>query len=172
MRMNDRDAYYFKRVYIGCIKAIDFIFTLPEFNGTDLAVTGQSQGGMLSIVTAGLDKRVKYLAPIYPGGCDMTRFLPPDVSGAQTGKSSDQHSGELETISYFDVVNFARRVTIPGYYSWGYNDVVCHPTCMYAAYNIITAPKELHIFQETGHWTFPEEQENVNKWLIKQIKGL
>ena len=171
MRMNDRDAYYFKRVYLGCIKAIDFIFTLPEFNGTDLAVTGQSQGGMLSIVTAGLDKRVKYLAPIYPGGCDMTRFIPADVPGNQTGKTSGQQTGELVTIGYYDVVNFARRITIPGYYSWGYNDVVCHPTCMYAAYNIITAPKELHIFQETGHWTFPEEIENVNKWLIKQIKG-
>jgi cephalosporin-C deacetylase len=29
----------------------------------------------------------------------------------------------------------------------------------------------LHLYPETGHWTFPEEIEEVNKWLLKQIKG-
>ena len=41
---------------------------------------------------------------------------------------------------------------------------------MFSAYNMITAPKELQLFQETGHWTFPEESEAVNDWLLKQIK--
>jgi cephalosporin-C deacetylase len=171
IRMDDRDGSYFMRVSLGCVKAVDFIFTLPEFNGTDLAVTGQSQGGMLSIVTAALDRRIKYLAPIYPGGCDNLRFLPVSVTGNSSDKTRGPSAEISKAVSYYDVVNFARRLTIPGYYSWGYNDVVCHPTSMYAAYNIITAPKELHIFQETGHWTFPEEIENVNKWLIRQIKG-
>lgn len=30
---NDRNAYYYKRVYLGCVKAVDFIYSLPEFNG-------------------------------------------------------------------------------------------------------------------------------------------
>jgi cephalosporin-C deacetylase-like acetyl esterase len=42
---------------------------------------------------------------------------------------------------------------------------------MYSAYNVITAPKELYIFQETGHWTFPEQVEALNSWLLKQLKG-
>lgn len=169
--MNDRDSYYFKRVYLACCKAVDFIFTLPEFNGSDLAVTGQSQGGMLSIVTAALDKRIKYLAPIYPGGCDMARFLVKDKIFNPSGDNEGLMSGRLKTIGYYDVVNFARRITIPGFYSWGYNDVVCSPTSMYAAYNVISAPKELNLYLETGLWTFPEEIESVNKWLIKQLTG-
>ena len=170
MRMNDRDAFYFKRVYLGCVKAVDFLFTLPEFNGTDIAVTGQSQGGMLSIVTAALDKRVKYLAPIYPGGCDNVRYLTKKpIISPSSYRYREAKPGEIETIAYYDVVNFAKRLTIPGFYSWGYNDVVCTPTSMYSAYNVITAPKELHLYPETGHWTYPEETEAVNKWLIKQL---
>jgi hypothetical protein len=42
---------------------------------------------------------------------------------------------------------------------------------MYSAYNVITAPKELHLFLETGHWTFPEQTEMLNNWLVKMLKG-
>ena len=171
IRMNDRDAFYFKRVYLGCIKAVDFIFTLPEFNGKNIAVTGQSQGGMLSIVTAGLDRRIEYLAPIYPGGCDIARYLvKKTILSPSSYKYMEAKPGEIETLGYFDVVNFAKRIEIPGFYSWGYNDVVCTPTSMYAAFNVINAKKELHLYPETGHWTYPEEQEAVYNWLIKQLK--
>jgi cephalosporin-C deacetylase len=172
IRMNNRDAFYYKRVYLGCVKAIDFIFTLPEFNGTDIAVTGGSQGGALTIVTAGLDKRIKKMAALYPALCDNTGYLNKRAGGwPHYFKNAEPKPGEVETLGYYDVVNFARRVTAPGFYTWGYNDLTCPPTSMYSAYNVITAPKELQIFQETGHWTFPEQNEIVNNWLIKQLKG-
>jgi hypothetical protein len=34
---------------------------------------------------------------------------------------------------------------------------------------VIKAPKELHIFQETQHWTFPEQQELKNNWLFEKL---
>ena len=172
IRMNNRDAFYYKRVYLGCVRAVDFIFNLPEFNGTDIAVTGGSQGGALTIVTAGLDKRIKYMAAMYPALCDNTGYLNKRAGGwPHYFKTAEPKSGEIETLGYYDVVNFARRVTIPGFYTWGYNDLTCPPTSMYSAYNVIASPKELQIFQETGHWTFPEQNDAVNSWLIKQIKG-
>jgi cephalosporin-C deacetylase len=172
IRMNNRDAFYYKRVYLGCVRAVDFIFTLPEFNGTDVAVTGGSQGGALTIITAGLDNRIKYMAAMYPALCDNTGYLNKRAGGwPHYFKTAEPKPGEVETLGYYDVVNFARRVTIPGFYTWGFNDLTCPPTSMYSAYNVITAPKELHIFQETGHWNFPEQTEILNNWLIKQIKG-
>lgn len=170
IRLNDRDNFYYKRVYVGCVRAIDFIYTLPEFNGTDVAVTGGSQGGALTIVTAGLDKRVKYMAAMYPALCDNTGYLNGRAGGwPHYFRNTQPKPGEVETLGYYDVVNFARRVTISGFYTWGYNDMTCPPTSMYSAYNVITAPKELQIFQETGHWTFPEQSEILNSWLVKQI---
>ena len=172
IRMNDRNTHYYRRVYVGCVRAVDFIFTLPEFNGKDVAVTGGSQGGALTIVTAGLDKRIKYMAALYPALCDHTGYLNKRAGGwPHYFRNAVPKPGEVETLGYYDVVNFARRITIPGYYTWGFNDLTCPPTSMYSAYNVITAPKELHIFQETGHWTFPEQTEELNNWLVKKLNG-
>jgi cephalosporin-C deacetylase len=171
IRMNDRNAFYFKRVYLGCVRAVDFIFSLPEFNGNDVVVFGGSQGGALSIVTAALDKRIKFLVSVFPALCDNTGFLNKRAGGwPQYFLNTEPKPGEIEALGYYDVVNFAHRITIPGYYTWGYNDVVCPPTTMYSAYNVITATKELQIFQDAGHWWFPEFDASLN-WLIKKIKG-
>jgi cephalosporin-C deacetylase len=171
VKMNDRNVHYYKRVFLGCVRAVDFIFTLPEFNGSDIGVTGGSQGGALTLITAGLDKRIKFMAGLYPAMCDHTGYLNKRAGGwPHYFRETEPKPGEVETLEYFDVVNFARRITIPGYLTWGYNDITCPPTSMYAAYNVITAQKELHLYQETGHWTFPEQTEALNSWLMKQLK--
>lgn len=170
VKMNDRNTHYYKRVYVGCVRAVDFIYTLPEFNGTDVAVTGGSQGGALTIVTAGLDSRIKYAAALYPALCDHTGYLNKRAGGwPHYFRNTEPKPGEIETLQYYDVVNFARRIKAPGFYTWGFNDLTCPPTSMYSAYNVITAQKELHIFQETGHWTFPEQYEILNAWLARNI---
>jgi cephalosporin-C deacetylase len=170
-KMNDRDLFYYKRVYLGCVRAVDFIFSLPEFNGTDIAVKGGSQGGALTIITAALDKRIKYMAALYPALCDYAGYLNKRAGGwPHYFKDKEPKPGEVETLNYYDVVNFARRIAIPGIYTWGYNDVTCPPTSMYSAYNVIPAPKELHLFYETGHWTYPEQNEMISDWLLKQLK--
>ncbi len=169
--LDDKDNYYFKRVYLGCVRAVDFIESLDSFNGEDIAVTGGSQGGALSIITAALDSRIKYLAAIYPALSDLTGYLH-DRAGGWPHMFLNEFTNKpekIETSKYYDVVNFARFVKVPGWYTWGYNDNVCPPTSMYSAYNVITAPKELHLFPETQHWTFPEQQQQKNEWLFKQL---
>ncbi|MBL7971069.1 MAG: acetylxylan esterase [Prolixibacteraceae bacterium] len=174
--LDDRDRYYYKRVYLGCVRAVDFICSLPEFDGSTLVVTGGSQGGALSIVTAGLDSRVKYLASFYPALCDLTGYLHGRAGGwphmfNQWNKAFNAKPDKIETSRYYDVVNFARLVKVPGYYSWGYNDVTCPPTSMYAAYNVIGAPKSLNVYEETGHWTYPEQNDKLRKWLLEKLLG-
>jgi cephalosporin-C deacetylase len=48
-------------------------------------------------------------------------------------------------------------------------DSVCPPTSMYAAYNVIQAPKSLYVFEETGHWTYPEQQKLADDWLVEKL---
>ncbi len=169
--MDDKDFYYYKRVYLGCVRSVDFIESLGCFDGKTIGVTGGSQGGALSIIAAGLDNRIDYLAAFYPALSDLTGYLNERAGGwphmfrnAFTNKSE-----KVETSKYYDVVNFARFVKVPGWYSWGYNDNVCPPTSMHAAYNVIPGKKELHVFQETQHWTFPEQNEQKNEWLYKVL---
>lgn len=172
--MDNKDRYYYKRVYLGCVRANDFLTSLPQYDGVNLAVTGGSQGGALSIITASLDERVKFLAAAYPALSDVTGYL----SGRAGGwphffdkNNSRYHNTDekLETIQYYDVVNFAREIKVPGFYTWGFNDETCPPTSMYAAFNLINAPKVLNLALETGHWTYPEQNIKLNNWLIENL---
>jgi cephalosporin-C deacetylase-like acetyl esterase len=86
-------------------------------------------------------------------------------------KEFNNKKEKIETSKYYDVVNFARLIKVPGLYSWGYNDTTCPPTSMFSAYNVIQAPKILHIFEETGHWTYPEQNELSRKWLMEKLVG-
>jgi len=174
--LDDKDRFYYKRVYLGCVRANDFLSGLPQFDGCNLAVTGGSQGGALSIVTAALDPRVKWLGAFYPALSDVTGYLNGRAGGwphyfAPNSMAFNNKKDKIETTGYYDVVNFARRVKIPGQYSWGFNDETCPPTSMYAAYNTITAPKSLFLALDTGHWTYPEQRDMMNEWLLKQLKG-
>lgn len=175
LNLDNRDRYYYRRVYLGCVRANDFLTGLPKWDGSNLAVTGGSQGGALSIVTAGLDNRVKGLAAVYPALSDVTGYLKNRAGGwphmfRAEGEGSHRTREKIETSKYYDVVNFARRVKVPGFYSWGYNDETCPPTSMYAAYNVIPGAKQLLLALETGHSTTPEQTERINRWLETFLK--
>jgi cephalosporin-C deacetylase-like acetyl esterase len=172
--LDDRNQYYYKRVYLGCIRAVDFIFSMDEFDGVNLAVAGGSQGGALSIVTAGLDNRVKYILPYYPALCDLTGYIFDRAGGwPHMFRNADDNDPviqkEILTSKYYDVVNFARYVQAEGLYSWGFNDNVCPPTSMYSAYNMIKAKKQLFLAPETGHWTYPEQHLKSDAWLFEKL---
>jgi len=169
--LDNRDRYYYWRVYLGCIRANDFLTSHPKWDGVTLVVTGGSQGGALSIVTAALDPRVRGLAAYYPALSDVTGYLHnraggwPHMFRAADGPLSNRSLDKIETSRYYDVVNFARRVKVPGLYSWGFNDETCPPTSMYSAYNVIPGPKKLLLALETGHNNIPEQVAEVQAWL-------
>lgn len=174
--LDDKNNYYYKRVYLGCVRANDFLVSLPQYDGEHLGVTGGSQGGALSIVTAALDNRVKYLAAYYPALADLTGYLN-NRAGGWPGMFQNKNAiagnikEKVETVGYYDVVNFAKSVKVEGAYAWGYNDETCPPTSMYSAYNSIAAPKQLMLALETGHFQYPETTIKMNTWLLEKLKG-
>jgi cephalosporin-C deacetylase len=174
--LDNKDRYYYRRVYLGCVRANDFLTSHPKWDGANLAVTGGSQGGALSIVTAALDPRVKGLAAYYPALADVTGYLQnraggwPHMFRMTEGPLAHRTSEKIETSRYYDVVNFARRLKVPGLYSWGYNDETCPPTSMYSAYNVIPAQKKLLLALETGHNNVPEQVAEVQAYLLALLK--
>ncbi len=165
---NDRDRYYYRRVYLGTIRAMDLLMSRPRIDKKNVAVSGGSQGGALAIITAALDPRVRALVSFYPALADHAGFLKGRTGGwpfllrPEAMRTADR----ISTLSYYDVANFARRVKATGFYSWGYNDVTCPPTSTFAAYNVIKAPKKLLLALETGHFTTPEQREAADAWLL------
>jgi cephalosporin-C deacetylase-like acetyl esterase len=175
--MASKDTYYYKDVYVGCARAIDFLCSLPEWDGRNVIVTGGSQGGALTIITAALNEKVTMCAPFYPALCDLTGFLhqraggwPKFFSGFyKDGKSDIPNEQAVETLQYFDVVNFARLLKVPTFMSWGYNDDTCSPTSVWAAWNAISSPKERDITPSSGHWRFPTSQQKCLEWMKRNL---
>ena len=175
--LDDRENYFYHRVYLGCIRANDFLVTREMWDGKNLLVMGASQGGGLTIVTAALDPRVTAISVTHPAMCDVAaelhgraggfpHFFRPNGDGSPSIHATPV---KIANSAYYDSVNFARRLKVPGLYTWGFNDDVCPPTSTYAAYNVITAPKTLAIQPEQGH-NYPQEQwELINNWVIKQL---
>jgi cephalosporin-C deacetylase-like acetyl esterase len=170
--MDDRESYYYRRVYLSVVRANDFLISLPQYDGKNLGVIGGSQGGALAIVTAALDPRVKALSASYPAISDVAGYTANRAGGwPHAFKDEKMRTKEkLETVSYYDAVNFARRLKVPGIYSWGFNDETCPPTSIYAAYNVIASPKTLLLGLEMGHANSVEQNERLNEWIEKSLK--
>ncbi len=169
--MDHRDRFYYKRVITGCIRAVDFIEQLPEFNGC-LATFGGSQGGALSIMVAGLDSRVKALVSMYPAMSDMAGYTKNRAGGwPHAMKNKQRHTPEvINTLAYYDTSSFARNISVPGFYTFGYNDMVCPPTTTMSVYNVVPAPKELMVCETTEHYAYQEQSAAAWTWIISFLK--
>ena len=172
--MDDRDKSYYKHVILGCIRAIDYIEQYTPWNGKELGVTGSSQGGFLSLATAGLDRRVTFYAPVHAALCDHTNSLRGIACGwphyFYWNKGKDKEK-QIETSRYYDGVNFARLITGQqhGWFSFGYCDDVVPPTTAWSTYNIVTGPKEISPYQMTWHFWYQEQWDEWEAWLLRQM---
>lgn len=169
--IDNRYSYYYKRVYLGCVKAIDFLTSLPQFNGR-LGTFGGSQGGALSIVTSALDSRVNATVAYFPALCDLEGYTHERAGGwPHVFKDKDNCTPEkLQTAQYYDVTNFARNLYAPIHFFVGYNDLTCAPTTTRSTYNVITAPKTLLVGENNGHWLYSEQTDILWDWMFEQLK--
>lgn len=171
--LEDRESYYFYKGILSCIKAADYLCSLPEFDGKNFAVFGGSQGGYLSIATASLHEKVSCLVAFHPAMSDITGYLHGRVGGwphvfgrSQNGQYNKEEI--IKTLSYYDTVNFAKRIKAPCFYSYGYNDATCPATTCAAVYNNIKSPVTVFLTPITGHWRIPEMMTKSKNWLLNK----
>lgn len=84
-------------------------------------------------------------------------------------KLTEVEKARVAGARYYDGVNFARRITVPAWFSFGYNDEVVPPTSAYGLYNTIQAPKSLSVYQMTGHYWYQEQYDEWQDFLTKQL---
>lgn len=169
--LDNRDNYYMKRVYLACVRSLDLLTSLPEWDGKNVIVQGGSQGGALALITAGLDSRVTACVANHPALSDMAGYMANRAGGYPhffrvAGMDTPE---KLETMAYYDVVNFARLIKASTYITWGYNDDVCPPTTSYAVYNVLKCPKEALITPINEHWTSEDTEYGQLRWIKKHL---
>jgi cephalosporin-C deacetylase-like acetyl esterase len=171
--LDSRENYYMKRVYLACVRSIDFLTSLPNWDGKNVIVQGGSQGGALALITAGLDSRVTACVANHPALSDMAGYKAGRAGGYPHlfTKSVDMDTPEkLKTLEYYDVVNFARQIKVPVYMTWGYNDNTCPPTTSYIVYNVITSQKEALITPINEHWTSEDTERGHLDWILRHLR--
>ncbi len=171
----DRDTYYMKKVYAACVRAVDYLVTLPEWDGRNVWIQGASQGGALGIVLASLDPRITAACINHPALSDMAAYAEPGRTGGYPHFSRKYRDIELtpeviRTLAYYDVVNFARFVKCPVFMTWGFNDNVCPPTTSYGVWNTLTCPKESLITPINEHWVSMDTRRKQLEWLKRQTR--
>lgn len=171
--LDNRDNYYMKHVYLALIRAIDFMTTLPEWDGKNVAYQGGSQGGALSMVAAGLDNRITQCVVNHPALADMAGYSEKGRTGGYPhfnripGMLTPE---KIHVMAYYDVVNFARHIQCPTYMTWGYNDNTCTPTTSYAVWNVLKCEKESLVTPINEHWTSDATELGHMKWIQKHLK--
>lgn len=171
--IDNRENYYMRKVYMACVRALDYLTSLPEWDGVNLIAQGGSQGGALAIVTASLDERVTLCVANHPALSDMEGYLHGRAGGYPhlNRRFNEQLTPEkVNTLRYYDVVNFARRLSIPCYLTWGYNDNTCPPTTSYAVYNVIPSEKEALLTPVNEHWVSTETRLLQMRWIKAHLR--
>jgi cephalosporin-C deacetylase len=153
----DPRTHYFTRVFIDAARAVDAAREHPAAAGRPMVTAGISQGGALALAAAHLAGDLHAVLADVP-------FLAHPRRAVEVTDSSPY--GELieyfsvhphrvddvfATLSYVDVVNHAKRVSVPGLFSVGLIDDVTPPSTVFAAYNHYAGPKDIAVYPFNGH---------------------
>lgn len=163
-------TYYYRGVYVDCVRAIDFAVSRTEVDATRIGVAGVSQGGGLSLAVAALDSRPKLSLPEVPYLCHYRRALeiteqnPYQEIAVYCQRYPDRVDTAFNTLSYFDNLNLADRISCPVLMTVGLRDAICPPSTIFAVYNRLEADKELRVYPYGGHESFPSHHEQKLRW--------
>ena len=151
------ESYYYVRLFIDAVRAIAATRSHEAVDASRIAVTGASQGGGLAVAAANLAEGVAAAMPDVPflahfaRAMQITDSAPYAELAAYCRTHRDQIETVFRTLSYVDVVNHARRATIPALFSVGLTDEVTPPSTVFTAYNWYGGEKAIEVYPFNGH---------------------
>ncbi len=171
------DAYYYHNVHLRVVQAVNYLASRSDVEKERIVAAGGSQGGRLSVVIAGLDKRIKAAVPCIANspnqphlawvakcnaaktdGMDLTEAPPmPDTADARC-------------FAYYDPMNYAPDITCPVYFNAGLIDPVSPPFSVWAVFNrLATKDKTIVALPGMGHDWSAEFDRRAWRWLDQKL---
>jgi cephalosporin-C deacetylase-like acetyl esterase len=159
---SDRKTTYFHDMFLRIMRSLEFVKSLPEWNGKDLKVSGHSQGGLQALAAAGLDKDITNCHAVVPWCCDFGREkLNRIVNG--------WHIKHTKALEYYDPINLIKRanpnckLTIVA----GLGDYTCPPSGVWVVFNNFTGEKSIELRQGCEHGF---KMKNYPKFVTKKAR--
>ena len=158
-KIYDAHEYAYRGVYMDCVRGIDFLLSQREIDPKRIGVMGASQGGGLTLATAGLcGTKIAACAYGAPWPCDLRdhvqiRTL---INGELKGFKEyyhNQYSVEQfqRVLDLVDTRNFGPAITCPVLFCAGMFDDDCPPHVGFAFYNLIKTEKQYLVYPEGSH---------------------
>lgn len=159
------DNLLFRHIFLDTAQMARIVMGFPEVDPRRVGAMGGSQGGGLTLACVALEPRIKLAAPVFPFLCDYLRVWEMDLAKDAYEELKTyfrkfdplhEHKTEIFTkLGYIDVQHLAPRIKAKVLMTVGLMDTICPPSTQFAAYNKITAPKDLIIYPDYGHEGLP-----------------
>ncbi|HQL95580.1 MAG TPA: alpha/beta fold hydrolase [Candidatus Hydrogenedentes bacterium] len=159
------ERLFYRSVFLDTVQLARVVMALPEVDARRVGAMGMSQGGALTLACAALEPRIRRLAPMCPFLCDYRRVWEMDLAKDAYEELRNwfrrfdpRHERETEIftrLGYVDCQHLAPRIQGEVLMAVGLMDEICPPSSQFAAYNRITAPKEMALFPDFAHEHYP-----------------
>ena len=155
----DKENTVYRQIYMDCIRALEFLLSREEVDKSKIGVLGGSQGGGLTIMTAGLaSEHIAACAYFDPFPTDLKnhikiRTLIKDEVKSYLEYYNDACSFDqaITTLDFLDTKYFAKKIKCPTFYVTGLLDDDCPSRLGFSVFNEISAQKQFKIFPKDSH---------------------
>jgi cephalosporin-C deacetylase len=170
----------FRQVYLDTVQLARLVMDLPEVDPARVGATGVSQGGALTLACAALEPRVRAAASVVPFLSDFRRVWEMDLANEAYAElrswlrrfdpTHEDIEGMWRRLGYIDIQHLAPRITGDVLMVTGLMDTICPPSTQFAAYNRISAPKEMLIYPDFEHEAMPGRDDRVLDFLVDRLR--
>lgn len=151
--VTDRETNYFLDGIRRCLRAVDFVRQHPRFNGGDIMAFGESQGGGLAKIVAGLYPKDISLVVSQHDALSTHGARPDEPEGWPQWVST--FASSFEEVAYYDAAFHARRISARLMFSnTGFIDEIVPPSAALTSFNafdVHEATKVVLLSEDRGH---------------------
>ena len=159
----DKYTYYYRGAFCDVKRAVDFAVSMEQADPERIVALGESQGGAFTGVAAALDKRIRAASLAVPFLGDYPDYAkivwwPVHEVLWRAGVEGIEREDLFVTLSYFDLKNFASRITCPVIMAFGLQDETCPPHTNFSIYNNLSSTDKHYVCIPTcGHAIWQED---------------
>jgi len=175
----DPDKLFYRNAFLDTAQLARIVMAMDDIDETRVAATGGSQGGALTLACGALTPKLNRIAPVMPFLCDYRRVWDMDLCKDAYKEICDyfrrfdpRHEREKEIftkLGYIDNQHLAHRIRAKVKMFTGLVDNICPPSTQFAAYNKITAPKEVVIYPDFAHEAYPDAEDMIFSFMFEML---